>query len=318
MSQYTTLFPRMYRQGEGDRYKVWCGYEGDQNKPLPALSQVGGILNQIYPNQSFEDRYKQYEGLMQFARNSSGPDNTKQYIREIATDLYNDGLFLPSFSENMQFLFQYQFNWMYWRYFMWNFSGRQNDTQGYGLTGGNGKILDGNWLSGLDFIDNGRLGDQSVLSNDIKLNKGYNRYLMLPLILGLIGLFYQLYKHPKGWFVVFLLFLLTGIAIVLYLNQKPAEPRERDYAYAASFYAFSIWVGLGVWALFDIGKSLSFNQLKKTAIYTVGGSFVILLIQVMAGNGTTFGLSLTYMSVVSVLLFSLMYFLVINIKQVLS
>jgi hypothetical protein len=309
MSQYTTLFPRMYRQGEGDRYKVWCGYEGDQNKPLPALSQVGGILNQIYPNQSFEDRYKQYEGLMQFARNSSGPDNTKQYIREIATDLYNDGLFLPSFSENMQFLFQYQFNWMYWRYFMWNFSGRQNDTQGYGLTGGNGKILDGNWLSGLDFIDNGRLGDQSVLSNDIKLNKGYNRYLMLPLILGLIGLFYQLYKHPKGWFVVFLLFLLTGIAIVLYLNQKPAEPRERDYAYAASFYAFSIWVGLGVWALFDIGKSLSFNQLKKTAIYTVGGSFVILLIQVMAGNGTTFGLSLTYMSVVSVLLFSLMYFL---------
>ena len=309
MPQYTTLFPRMYRQGEGSKYKIWCGYQGNENRPLPALSQVGGILNQIYPSQVFEDRYQQYEGLMQFARNSAGPDNTKQYIREIATDLYNDGLFLPSFSENMQFLFQYQINWMYWRYFMWNFSGRQNDTQGYGLTGGNGKILDGNWLSGLDFIDNQRLGDQSYLSNDIKLNKGYNRYFMLPLILGLIGLFYQLYKHPKGWFVVFLLFLLTGLAIVLYLNQKPAEPRERDYAYAASFYAFAIWVGLGVWALFDIGRSFSFSQLKKTAIYTVGGSLIILLIQTMAGNGTTFGLSLTYMSVVSILLFCLMYFL---------
>jgi len=309
MPQYTTLFPRMYRQGEGNKYKIWCGYQGDQNKPLPALSQVGGILNQMYPSQVFEDRYQQYEGLMQFARNSSGPDNTKQYIREIATDLYNDGLFLPSFSENMQFLFQYQINWMYWRYFMWNFSGRQNDTQGYGLTGGNGKILDGNWLSGLNFIDNQRLGDQSYLSNDIKLNKGYNRYFMLPLVLGLIGLFFHLYKHPKGWFVVFLLFFLTGIAIVLYLNQKPAEPRERDYAYAASFYAFAIWIGLGVWALYDIGKSFSFKKIKKTAIYSIGGSGMILLIQIMAGNGTTFGMSLFYMSIVSVVLFCLMYFL---------
>tara|TARA_B100001093_G_scaffold160608_1_gene152936 strand:+ start:192 stop:4415 length:4224 start_codon:yes stop_codon:yes gene_type:complete len=309
MPQYTTLFPRMYRQGEGDKYKVWCGYEGNTNNPLPALSQVDGILRQIYPNQNFDDRYKQYEALSQFARNSNGNDNTAQYIREIATDLYNDGLFLPSFSENMQFLVQYQLNWMYLRYFLWNFSGRQNDTQGYGLTGGNGKILDGNWLSGLNFLDNQRLGDQSNLSDDIKLNKGYNRYFMLPLILGLIGLFYQLYKHPKGWFVVFLLFLLTGIAIVLYLNQKPAEPRERDYAYAASFYAFAVWIGLGVWALFDIGRSITFSQLKKVTLYTLGGSLLVLLVQFMAGNGTVFGLSLTYMCVLSLTVFALMFWL---------
>ena len=309
MPKYTTLFPRMYRQGEGDKYKVWCGYEGNINNPLPALGQVDGILRQIYPNQNFDDRYKQYEALSQFARNSNGNDNTAQYIREIATDLYNDGLFLPSFSENMQFLVQYQLNWMYLRYFLWNFSGRQNDIQGYGLTGGNGKILDGNWLSGLNFLDNQRLGDQSNVSDDIKLNKGYNRYFMLPLILGLIGLFYQLYKHPKGWFVVFLLFLLTGIAIVLYLNQKPAEPRERDYAYAASFYAFAVWIGLGVWALFDIGRSVTFSQLKKVALYTLGGSVLVLLVQLMAGNGTVFGLSLIYISIFSMSLFGLMFWL---------
>ena len=159
---------------------------------------------------------------------------------------------------------------MYLRYFLWNFSGRQNDVQGYGLTGGSSKILEGNWLSGIDFIDNQRLGPQETISDDIKLNKGYNRYFMLPLILGLIGFFFHLIKHPKGWFVVFLLFLFTGVAIVIYLNQKPAEPRERDYAYAASFYAFSFWIGIGVWALFDFARNINFNHLKKIATYTIG------------------------------------------------
>jgi MFS family permease len=250
LAEYTTLFPRMYRQGEGDKYKVWCGYEGNTNKPLPAMGQINKMLQQNYT-----DRFQQYQALMTYANNASAPDKQRQYLRGIATDLSKDGLFLPSFSENIQFLFQYQLNWMYLRYFLWNFSGRQNDVQGYGLTGGSSKILEGNWLSGIDFIDNQRLGPQETLSDDIKLNKGYNRYFMLPLILGLIGFFFHLVKHPKGWFVVFLLFLLTGIAIVIYLNQKPAEPRERDYAYAASFYAFSFWIGIGVWALFDLGSS---------------------------------------------------------------
>ena len=293
----------MYRQGEGSKYKVWCGYEGNTNKPLPALGQINKMLQQ-----SYTDRYQQYKALMSYANNTSAPDNNRQYLRDIATDLSKDGLFLPSFTENLQFLFQYQLNWMYLRYFLWNFSGRQNDTQGYGLTGGSGKILEGNWLSGLDFIDDQRLGPQESLSDDIKLNKGYNRYFMLPLILGLIGFLYQLFKHPKGWFVVFLLFLLTGIAIVIYLNQKPGEPRERDYAYAASFYAFAVWIGLGIWSLFDFAKNANFDDLKKLSMYTLGGSALILLAQYVSGNGMTFGLSMAYMSVVSILLFGLMYF----------
>ena len=304
LPEYTTLFPRMYRQGEGSKYKVWCGYEGNTNKPLPALGQINKMLQQ-----SYTDRYQQYKALMSYANNTSAPDNNRQYLRDIATDLSKDGLFLPSFTENLQFLFQYQLNWMYLRYFLWNFSGRQNDIQGYGLTGGSGKILEGNWLTGLDFIDDQRLGPQEGLSDDIKLNKGYNRYFMLPLILGLIGFLYQLFKHPKGWFVVFLLFLLTGIAIVIYLNQKPGEPRERDYAYAASFYAFAVWIGLGIWSLFDFAKNASFDHLKKLAMYTLGGSALILLAQYVSGNGMTFGLSMAYMSVVSILLFGLMYFL---------
>jgi len=304
LPEYTTLFPRMYRQGEGSKYKVWCGYEGNTNKPLPALGQINKMLQQ-----SYTDRYQQYKALMSYANNTSAPDNNRQYLRDIATDLSKDGLFLPSFTENLQFLFQYQLNWMYLRYFLWNFSGRQNDIQGYGLTGGSGKILEGNWLTGLDFIDDQRLGPQEGLSDDIKLNKGYNRYFMLPLILGLIGFIYQLFKHPKGWFVVFLLFLLTGIAIVIYLNQKPGEPRERDYAYAASFYAFAVWIGLGIWSLFDFAKNANFEHLKKLAMYILGGSGLILLAQYVSGNGLTFGLSMAYMSVVSVLLFGLMYFL---------
>lgn len=304
LPEYTTLFPRMYRQGEGSKYKVWSAYQGNTKKPLPALGQINKMLQQ-----SYTDRAQQYQALMNYANNAGVPDNTKNYFREIATDLSKDGLFLPSFSENLQFLFQYQLNWMYFRYFMWNFSGRQNDIQGYGLTGGASKILEGNWLSGINFIDNQRLGPQETLSNDIKLNKGYNRYYMLPLILGLIGFLFHFIKSPKGWFVVFLLFLLTGIAIVIYLNQKPAEPRERDYAYAASFYAFAVWIGLGVWALFDFARSANSTQLKKIFAYAGGGSIVVLIIQLLSGNGITLGLSLSYMSVVSLTLLALMYFL---------
>jgi len=304
LPEYTTLLPRMYRQGEGSKYKVWSGYQGNTNKPLPALGQINKMLQQ-----SYTDRAQQYQALMNYANNAGVPDNNRKYFKEIATDISKDGLFLPSFSENVQFMFQYQISWMYWRYFMWNFSGRQNDIQGYGLTGGAGKILEGNWLSGLDFIDNARLGPQETLSDDIKLNKGYNRYYMLPLILGLLGFIFHLLKSPKGWFVVFLLFFLTGIAIVIYLNQKPAEPRERDYAYAASFYAFSIWIGLGIWALFDFARNANINQLKKVAAYAGGGSLSILVIQSLSGNGTTLGISLTYITAVSLTVLTLMYFL---------
>ena len=157
---------------------------------------------------------------------------------------------IPSQFENLRFFLSYQCNWMYWRYFMWNFAGRQNDIQGHG------ELEHGNWITGIPFIDNARLGDQSKLPDDLKNNKGHNVFYCLPLLLGLIGLFWQsLKKGQKGiqqFWVVFFLFFMTGLAIVVYLNQTPVQPRERDYAYAGSFYAFAIWCGMGVAAIYDL------------------------------------------------------------------
>ncbi len=157
----------------------------------------------------------------------------------------------PTGINNIKFFVNYQLNWMYWRYFLWNFAGRQNDIQGHGNT------IHGNWISGFDALDNARLGNQDLLPDYLKDNKGHNRYFMLPLILGLIGLFYQLWKSSKDWWIVTLLFVLTGIAIVVYLNQTPIQPRERDYAYAGSFYAFAIWIGLGVAAIYELFKKFT-------------------------------------------------------------
>ena len=154
----------------------------------------------------------------------------------------------PTQLENLRFFLSYQVNFMYWRYFMWNFAGRQNDLQG------NGEWEHGNWITGIPFLDNIRLGDQSKLPSELRENKGHNVFYCLPLLLGLIGILWQLFKNDgeergegeKQFGIVFFLFFMTGLAIVLYLNQTPMQPRERDYAYAGSFYAYSIWVGLGV------------------------------------------------------------------------
>ena len=150
---------------------------------------------------------------------------------------------MPTQWDNIKFFFSYQLNFMYWRYFMWNFAGRQNDIQS------SGEIEHGNWITGIPFIDNLLYGDQNMLPQELKDNKGHNVFYCLPLILGIIGLFWQAWRGQKGiqqFWVVFFLFFMTGIAIVLYLNQTPGQPRERDYAYAGSFYAFAIWIGLGV------------------------------------------------------------------------
>ncbi|MDR0830824.1 MAG: DUF2723 domain-containing protein [Prevotellaceae bacterium] len=153
----------------------------------------------------------------------------------------------PTFGENLKFFFSYQVSFMYLRYFMWNFVGRQNDVQS-----SNGELDHGNWISGIPFIDNALYGDQSKLPDTLKNNKGHNTYFFLPLLLGLLGIVWQLSNKKRGkqqFWVTFTLFFMTGIAIVLYLNQTPYQPRERDYAYAGSFYAFSIWIGLGVMAI---------------------------------------------------------------------
>ena len=168
--------------------------------------------------------------------------------RKIKTDRpdIEDPLILPTFGENLRFFFTYQIGHMYLRYFMWNFAGRQNDTQG------NGSILEGGWLSGIGFIDALRLGPQADVSPNLKHSNARNVMYMLPLIIGLLGLYFHFMKDSKDGWVVLLLFLFTGLAIVVYLNQYPYQPRERDYAYAASFYAFCIWVGLGTYGLYEM------------------------------------------------------------------
>jgi hypothetical protein len=171
----------------------------------------------------------------------------------------------PTFGENMKFFVDYQIGWMYFRYFMWNFVGRQNDIQGHGEPG------NGNWISGFGFTDN-RLGDQADLPDHLANHNARNTYYFLPLLLGLIGLFYHYRKHKKDFWVTMMLFILTGIAIVVYLNQYPLQPRERDYAYPGSFYAFAIWIGIGVLALYDL-----LNKISKEKVAAVIATVVSLI-----------------------------------------
>lgn len=175
----------------------------------------------------------------------------------------NETRVMPTMGENLRFFFSYQVHFMYWRYFMWNFSGRQNDMQC------NGELDKGNWISGFSFLDNARLGDQDALPDSYKNNRGHNVYYMLPLLLGLLGIFWQLSKKSEGkkqFWVVFTLFFMTGIAIVMYLNQTPQQPRERDYAYAGSFYAFAIWIGIGVMFLYDLIAKITKSQIGKSIV----------------------------------------------------
>ncbi|MBO4557652.1 MAG: DUF2723 domain-containing protein [Bacteroidales bacterium] len=173
---------------------------------------------------------------------------------------------MPKMRDNLRYFFDYQLNYMYFRYFFWNFVGRQNDLQGQIP----GDISCGNWESGIGFIDRARLGDQSIAPDYVAHNKAKNHYFFLPLLLGLIGLFYQLRHDSRNGWITFLLFFLTGIAIIIYLNQPPYQPRERDYAYAGSFYVFTIWIGLAVMSIKDwldnaLGKGISRENGEKVS-----------------------------------------------------
>ncbi len=169
----------------------------------------------------------------------------------------------PSFKDNLYYLFDYQMGYMYWRYFMWNFVGRQDDNQGK-LTD-----LEGNWLSGIKFIDELRLGSQDNLPGDALKNKARNTYYFLPLLLGLIGLVFILQRDKKKFWVLLIFFLFTGLALKIYLNERPFEPRERDYALVGSFYVFAIWIGFGVYALFDLLKNYLKPKIVAPAITAV-------------------------------------------------
>ena len=166
----------------------------------------------------------------------------------------------PTFGENLTYFFNYQVNWMYFRYFFWNFGGKQNDTQGHG------SFTDGNWISGISVLDNMRLGNQDVLPDHWENNPARNTFFLLPFFLGLLGLVYHVKKDKKDFSIVAMLFFFTGLAIIIYLNQYPFQPRERDYAYGGSFYAFAIWIGIGVYALFDTLQEQAKMNGKMAAI----------------------------------------------------
>ena len=186
----------------------------------------------------------------------------------------------PTFGENLRYFFNYQLNFMYWRYFMWNFSGRQNDIQGHG------NIMHGNWITGIKFLDEVRVGPQDNMPYDISENKGHNVFYMLPLILGIIGILVQVLKNGdrgvQGFWITFFLFFMTGIAIVLYLNQPPFQPRERDYAYAGSFYAFCIWIGIGVAGIAQLLERAKISPVAASAIATV----ICLLVPIQMASQT--------------------------------
>jgi hypothetical protein len=200
----------------------------------------------------------------------------------------------PTMGENLRYFTTYQVDWMYWRYFMWNFSGRQSDEQGHG------NARDGNWISGLNFIDKLHIGDQTNAPSIITENPSHNKYYMLPFILGLIGFIFMLTKSTRMWWLVMLLFLLTGFAIIIYLNQKPIEPRERDYAYAASFYAFSIFIGMSVLALYQAFKSMIWKELA----YITGG--LVLLAVVLSIGDVAAAVAMFYMAGVITVAFAAM------------
>ena len=204
------------------------------------------VVARMQPDQEYDDAVQTI-----FPRMWNGTKKTYRQIYENYIDqkqrvVQKDGreVLIPTFGQNLAYFVDYQCGWMYWRYFLWNFVGRQNDNESQG------EVENGNWVSGIGFIDNARLGDQSNLPRTMQSSSNTNFYF-LPLILGLVGLFYQLKKDMRNCWVVFLLFFMTGIAIVIYLNQTPYQPRERDYSYAGSFYAFAIWIGFGVLAAID-------------------------------------------------------------------
>ena len=208
--EYETLFPRMW-SSDPDHVSAYLTWAGIEEKDIyePQRNNDGSVV-------------RDNEGKVVYDR--SKPKRS------------------PTFSQNLRFFFRYQIGFMYLRYFMWNFSGRENDIQAHYKQ----EINKGNWISGIKFIDAARLGNQDELPRSMLENKARNKYYMLPLLLGILGLLYHYKKHQKDFWVVLSLFIMTGLAIVIYLNQNPIQPRERDYAYAGSFYAFAIWIGIGV------------------------------------------------------------------------
>lgn len=220
-SEFMRLFPRMWNSQKGERgYKPWAVY---RTKLEPSRDSQGALIRDASGKTVMREVYDYGRG--------------QSYRGQMIVE--------PTVGENINFFLNYQLNYMFWRYFLWNFVGRQSDIQASTVS-----IADGNWLSGIKAIDEAYLGPQVGLPREVAENKGRNTYYFLPLILGLIGLVYHLNRDSKNFSVVMLLFIMMGIALVVYFNTSPSEPRERDYVYAGAFYAFCIWIGIGVVALY--------------------------------------------------------------------
>ena len=210
------------------------------------------------------------------------------------------GEMVPSAGNNWRFFTDFQVGFMYWRYFMWNFAGKQNDVQGHG------GFRDGNWITGIDAIDEQMVGNRGQLPESETSNKARNHFFLLPLLLGMIGLVFQLLRAPRDFVVTALLFLMTGLAIVVYLNQTPYQPRERDYAYAGSFYAFTIWIGLAVFALYHAAQKLTWKDAGIIAGATLGAGAIFYVVENLAGGPHGFSYSVLFMAAVASLAFALM------------
>jgi hypothetical protein len=265
------------------------------------------LLPRMYSNQPDHiDAYLSWTGLEKSdffeARTDRSGKEMKDRYGEVVYD-YNKPKDKVGFKDNIVFLFRYQLGYMYFRYFMWNFSGRQNDIQGNYKE----EITSGNWITGIKFLDSARLGNQSKLPEVMLKNKARNRFFLLPLVLGLIGFFFHFKADQKNFWVVFSLFFFTGIAIVLYLNQNPLQPRERDYAYAGSFYAFTIWIGMAVVALYKTAREAKTENLSK---FTLKGFIVVAVLGIFDFASTG---RLTYTWTLLVLLIFVLMFLLISV-----
>ena len=263
--------------------------EKDSYVEIPGRVEYAYAQNMLFPRMYSSTHTDYYKDWMDIKGHEVAYDRCGEMVT----------VNMPTQWENIKFFFSYQLNWMYWRYFMWNFVGRQNDLQGFG------EIEHGNWITGIDFIDNLLVGDQTLLPTELKENKGHNVFYGLPLLLGIIGLLWQAYRGQKGiqqFWIVFFLFFMTGIAIVLYLNQTPSQPRERDYAYAGSFYAFAIWIGMGVAGLIQLlskwmrgkaaaqaetsGEGAEASELKPSLAVALIVSVVCLLVPIQMASQT--------------------------------
>ena len=237
-SEFKHLFPRLWNTLKGEAaYKPWAAY---RTKTDVLRDENGEVVR--------DENGKAMRG------------EVLEFGRKVYDSVTGESFIEPTFGENLYYFFTYQLNYMYWRYFLWNFVGRQDDIQASDET-----ILHGNWLSGITALDEAYLGPQSDLPSEMANNPARNRYFFLPFILGLLGLIYQLNRDQKNFSVVMWLFIMMGIALVVYFNTCPSEPRERDYVYAGSFYAFCIWIGLGVLAIRDVMGYVLGRDAKLTA-----------------------------------------------------